>query len=259
MKVLLVYPNLFGMNMLPPAIGILNNILLQEGHQTALFDTTSYVDWTHDHVISDKLKETRLNARPFDDTLLRQDEKHSSPLIDFKKIVNSFSPDLIAFSSTEDNYPNAVELLRTLNPKDRPQTVIGGVFPTFAPELALQKSDGLIDFVLIGEGERTLPELCRRLERAEDISSIEGIWFYRKDGTLHRSGLPLLIDVDKIPLPNFDFFEESRFYRPMQGKVWRMFPIETHRGCPYTCGYCNSPSQNIIYAEANQRYFRKKR
>jgi len=155
MKVLFVYPNLFGMNMLPPAVGILNGILRQEGHTTAVFDTTSYVEWGEGHV-SDKLKEKHLNVRPFDDALLRQDEKYTRPTEDFKNYVQSFSPDIIALSLTEDSYPNGVELLRALNPRDRPVIVAGGVFPTFAPELALRKAGGLIDYLLTGEAR----EVC---------------------------------------------------------------------------------------------------
>src|SRR5439155_17395280 len=105
----------------------------------------------------------------------------------------------------------------------------------------------------------SLPEFCRRLVKGEDLSSVEGIWFLNKDGSLHANALPRPVDPNTVPLPDYSFFEESRLYRPMQGKVWRMFPIETHRGCPYTCGYCNSPSQNIIYADRNQKFFRKKR
>jgi anaerobic magnesium-protoporphyrin IX monomethyl ester cyclase len=257
MKILFVYPNHFGMNMLPTAIGMLNGMLKKEGHQTALFDTTSYTRWGHD-VVSDKLKEERLNARPFDDTLLRQDEKANiSPEEDFKKCVQMFSPDLIALSLVEDNFSNALELLRNL-PKDRPPVVAGGVFPTFAPELCLRLSEGLIDYVLTGEGEATMSEFCRRLEKHESVFDMTGLWFYRKDGTIRTSGLPTAVDMDRLLLPDYDFFEESRFYRPMQGKVWRMFPIETHRGCPYTCAYCNSPSQNVIYADGKQKFFRKK-
>ena len=257
MKVLLVYPNLFGMNMLPPAIGILNSCLLREGHQTALFDTTTYSDWGS--IDSDKLKEERLNARPFDDKLLRQNEKHGSPTADFARKVREFSPDLLAFSVTEDMYPNALELLRALDGRDRPLVVAGGVFPTFAPELALRKADGLIDFLLTGEGETTFPELCRRLQSGRDVASIPSICFLNKDGTFHRNPLPPVVDPNDVPLPNYDFFEESRFYRPMQGKVLRMFPVETIRGCPYTCAYCNSPSQIIIHQDAKQKFFRKTR
>ncbi|MBM3836644.1 MAG: B12-binding domain-containing radical SAM protein [Verrucomicrobia bacterium] len=257
MKILLVYPNLFGMNMLPPAIGILNSCLLREGHQTALFDTTTYSDWGS--LDSDKLKEERLNARPFDDRLLRQNEKHGSPTEDFRWKIREFSPDLLAFSVTEDMYPNALELLRALDKRDRPKVVAGGVFPTFAPELALRKADGMIDYLLTGEGETTLPELCRRLESGREVASIPSICFLKKDGSFHRNPLPVVLDPNDVPLPNYNFFEESRFYRPMQGKVWRMFPVETIRGCPYTCAYCNSPSQIIIHQEAKQKFFRKTR
>ena len=54
-------------------------------------------------------------------------------------------------------------------------------------------------------------------------------------------------------------FEEARFYRPMGGKVYRMFPVETHRGCPYKCAYCNSPSQMAMYrTEQGKSYLRRK-
>ena len=42
-KVLFVYPNTYGMNMLPPAIAMFSAILKNEGHQVQIFDTTYYV------------------------------------------------------------------------------------------------------------------------------------------------------------------------------------------------------------------------
>ncbi len=41
-KVLLIYPNQRGMNMLPPAIGLLSSILKEDGNTVELFDTTYY-------------------------------------------------------------------------------------------------------------------------------------------------------------------------------------------------------------------------
>jgi len=39
-----------------------------------------------------------------------------------------------------------------------------------------------------------------------------------------------------------------------------MFPVETIRGCPYTCTFCNSPDQvNLYKKETNSSFFRKKR
>ena len=55
LKVLMVYPNLRGMNMLPPAIGLLSAILKRSGFEVKLFDTTYYekLDGTHSEADSD--------------------------------------------------------------------------------------------------------------------------------------------------------------------------------------------------------------
>ena len=46
----------------------------------------------------------------------------------------------------------------------------------------------------------------------------------------------------------------------MAGNVYKMVPIETIRGCPYTCKFCNSPDQMALYnKETNGGFFRKKR
>ena len=139
MKVLLLYPNLYGMNMLPPAIGLFTAILRREGHTVGLFDTTIYDGLAA--IDSDKMKSENLNARPFDDTLLKQHARHTDAIEDFKRVVREFGPDLIAMSVTEDMYPIGVTLLTALGPS-RPKVVVGGVFPTFAPDLALRYSQG---------------------------------------------------------------------------------------------------------------------
>ena len=62
-----------------------------------------------------------------------------------------------------------------------------------------------------------------------------------KDDTIIKNGLGSLINVNELPYPDYTIFEPERFYRPMQGKVLRILPIELHRGCPYTCGFCAIP------------------
>ena len=57
-RVLLVYPNLRGMNMLPPAIGLLSAVLKRSGFTVKLFDTTYYekLDDAHAEADSDAMK-----------------------------------------------------------------------------------------------------------------------------------------------------------------------------------------------------------
>jgi anaerobic magnesium-protoporphyrin IX monomethyl ester cyclase len=259
MRVLLLYPNTYGMNMIPPALGIFTAVLKQAGHELQLFDTTDYVE---EYRNFDKEKSENLNARPINDfSKLEEAMIFSSPIEDFNSLVNSFKPNLIAVSCVEDMFPRAIELLSSLN-GIRPYVVMGGVFPTFAADVAYDNSNGGVDYILKGEGEKTILELCDKLEKNESVADIDGMYYVEKnvfsgDKVINNS-LPSPNPIADIPIPDYSLFQESRFYRPMHGKVRRMFPIETFRGCPYKCTYCNSPSQTTIYKdETNVSFFRK--
>ena len=41
-NVLFVYPNTYGMNMLPPAIALFSSLLKERGHKVKIFDSTNY-------------------------------------------------------------------------------------------------------------------------------------------------------------------------------------------------------------------------
>ncbi len=257
MKVLFVYPNHRGMNMLPPAIGLLSSCLKREGHKVDLFDTTHYesveIDGELDTKDSDASKGERLMARPF--KMPKEISlKTTNVFEDFVKKVEEFSPDLLALSTTEDMFHLGIRLINCVKNLGI-LTIAGGVFPTFAPELVLSHEG--VDIVCKGEGEDALVELCNRLENNKSFDDINNLWVKSKQGI--KSNPTKMIDMDKNPLIDMSLFEEARFYRPMGGQVYRMFPVETHRGCPYKCAYCNSPSQVLLYKEeANSNYLRRK-
>lgn len=252
-KILFVYPNLRGMNMLPPAIAVFSQILKNNGFEVALFDTTYYK--IGNDFDSDKEKEKNLAVRPFD---FKEEVtlKATNPFDDLDQLVNSFQPDLIAMSVTEDIFPLGLRLIKHIDKYDI-LTIVGGVFPTFAPRKVLKNKE--IDIVCVGEGEDALLELCIKLREGKDYSNIENLWIEKETGEVIKNQIRKVVDVDKIPLPDFSLFEEARLYRPMAGKIYRMFPVETHRGCPYSCSYCNSPAQrNLHNIEHAGNYFRKR-
>lgn len=256
LKVFLVYPNLRGMNMLPPAVGLISAVLKRSGFEVKLFDTTYYEKLGDDHAEadSDQMKVQKLMARPFK-MPKEVSVKKSDVFEDFEKEVREFNPDLIALSATEDMFLLGVKLIRTLG-KDRPLTVLGGVFATFATKLAITYPE--IDIVCKGEGEDALDTLCRRLEKKQPYDDVPNLWVKRPDGSV-KSNPTRMVDMDSLPLIDMSIFEEARFYRPMGGRVWRMFPVETHRGCPYQCTFCNSPSQVKLYKEEEGKsYLRRK-
>lgn len=258
-KVLLVYPNYRGMNMLPPAVGLMSAVLKRGGFSVDLFDTTYYTNVDgQDRKDSDKSKTDRLMARPYQTAkAVELTLKTTDVYDDFLKKIDSFSPDLIALSVTEDMWHLGHRLLeRARGSGRRVMTVVGGVFPTFAPKLVLDHPE--VDIVCKGEGEESLLELCRRLESGRAYDDVPNLWIKRPDGSF-KVNETAMVDMDALPLIDMSIFEEARFYRPMAGRMWRMFPVETHRGCPYLCAFCNSPSQMKLYKEeVGQSYLRRK-
>ncbi|MCA9399243.1 MAG: B12-binding domain-containing radical SAM protein [Candidatus Omnitrophica bacterium] len=253
-KVMLIYPNLRGMNMLPPAIGLLSSVLKDAGYEVKLFDTTYYQSIDGKESDSDGSKSERLMARPF--KMPKEVTcKTTDCYEDFAREVDAFKPDLLALSATEDMFQLGIKLLKRVRGRNI-LTILGGVFATFAPEVALTYPE--IDIACKGEGEYALLELCRRLERGQRYDDINNLWVKRPDGTI-KANPTRMVDMDANPLIDMSIFEEARFYRPMGGKVYRMFPVETHRGCPYKCAYCNSPSQMALYKEEEGKsYLRRK-
>ena len=114
-RVLFIYPNTFGMNMLPPAIATFSAILKKEGHKVQVFDTTYY---STDHGNnSDGTKEEGLNVEPFSAELKKRGmpPKNSRWQDDVREQVDNFKPNLIALSATEDMYELGIKVLEEIN------------------------------------------------------------------------------------------------------------------------------------------------
>ena len=259
-KVLFLYPNTYGMNMLPPAIATFSAILKKEGHKIEVFDTTYY---STDHGNnSDGTKEEGLNVVPFSKEMVKRGlvPKETKWQDDIKEQVNKFKPDLIALSTTEDMWELGVKLLGELKKyiqQNKTPVIAGGVFPTMAPDLCIENE--FIDLVCVGEGENALIDLCKKIELGEDYSNVTNCWVKKKGKEIKKNSITRPVDINKNPIIDTTIFEDKRLYRPMAGKVYKMFPVETIRGCPFTCTFCNSPDQAKLYKSLGHNFYRKKR
>jgi len=257
-RVLFLYPNTFGMNMLPPAIALFNALLKREGHIVSLFDATYYsVDYGVD---SDGSKADNLNVAPYDTREKGIRMKTSSWTDDLQNEFDNFSPDLIAMSTTEDMWNLGLLLLESLRNRIKQNStpvIVGGVFPTFAPDLVIAQD--LVNMVCIGEGEEALVDLSYRIGKGISYEDVTNLWVKTADGRLVKNKVTKPVDINSLPMLDLSLFEDERLYRPMAGKWYRMLPVETIRGCPYKCAYCNSPTQVEFYKKnSSSSFFRKK-
>ncbi len=254
-KVLFLYPNLPNNFMLPTAIAILSAILKRDDIDVKLFDTSYYDTTGNAGMDGDEIKQQILSVRPYKKSGMGLDIIKKDPVEDFVKIVNEYKPDLIAVSCTEDMFLLGVRLLKAVR-EHKILTVLGGVFATFSPELALKYDE--IDLVCIGEGENFLPALCGKLLNGEDYFNIPGLSYRAKDGKIVKNGVSM-VDMDSNPRMDLSIFDPRRFLKPMSGKIYRLFPVETFRGCSYQCTFCNSPAQQVLYqSQTGRSFFRRK-
>jgi len=161
--------------------------------------------------------------------------------------IQRVEPDLIGVTSTTENRFQSFHLIKCAK-KAFPQalTVLGGPHASMAAEDCLAHIPEL-DIVVRGEGELTMLELCRSLERKKDIASaanIAGISLRLNGKIISNPARPPIQDLDSLPFPAFHLvpFEKYnfRFEVPGHGMLPAINTI-TSRGCPFNCNFCATP------------------
>jgi len=152
--------------------------------------------------------------------------------------IEQARPDVVGISTVTATFPAGLVVARLAKQRlGKDVTVVmGGVHSTFRPEDAFREP--AIDYVVKGEGERTMGELLARLEAGDSPVGVAGL-LWRDDGGAIVHGPPRapIADLDELPFPKrdgilWDDFIEPGFYQS----------IITVRGCPYKCIYCSVPN-----------------
>ena len=235
-KVLLVYPNTMMATLIPLSIASLSAVLKQEGFDVELFDTTFYKT---EEISFEKKKEELLQLKPFKETAEYKGDLDAC-IRDFGKYVDDYMPDLIGISLVEDTIDLGLQLLDSIRGSNI-SVIAGGVGVNF--NLEILKKSGLIDAFCFGEGEKVIIDFCNLIKNKRFLIKGTGIKNLE------------LININKLPYPDFDIFEEKRLYRVMHGRKFKMLHVELDRGCPYFCSYCCAPALKRLQGEG---YYRKK-
>src|SRR6185312_3433667 len=99
------------------------------------------------------------------------------------------------------------------------------------------------DFILIGEAEATLLELCNAIKNNErDFSAIDGLAFKNNGEITKTKRRSVLRELDNLPFPAWDIIDIEP-YRNLWLKSVGYFSMNmgTTRGCPFKCNWCAKP------------------
>src|SRR5713101_8098287 len=198
-----------------PPIGImsLSSVLKQAGHECVMFD--------------------QANPDTPNEVILEEINRQQPALVG------------LSFLSTT-SYPYAKILARQIRAANsKVKLAFGGVFASLNAALVkLQCPE--VDFVCRGDGEQLLLDL---LERFEDPAGVAGLTWAKDGQVVQNSGRPMERHLDQWPFPDreglpLDFVESMPLDVPAVLSMERFTTMQTSRGCPWPCVFCDIPIFN---------------
>ena len=155
-----------------------------------------------------------------------------------ESLVNLYDPKIIlAYSYTAciPGLKKCLKILKKLNPNI--YTIVGGQHVTFLDIETFKEFGESLDFIVRGEGEKTIIELCKNLFNGNNFGEINGIT-YKTNGKLKKNQDRRLMTPEELKnLPNLNL----KSYPKEELSKSLYYSINISRGCPYNCIFCSNP------------------
>jgi hypothetical protein len=140
-------------------------------------------------------------------------------------------PDALGFMTECDSYHHVLQMMehvKRLRPACR--TVLGGPHASAVARLTMERKP-FVDAIVIGEGEKTLPDLLSAFGDDDD-RAVPGALRRGRSGDLVDGGpRPLVPELDDLPMPAYDLYA---------GSPGEEIFLEAGRGCPFQCTFCST-------------------
>lgn len=153
---------------------------------------------------------------------------------------------IVGITGMVTEYSKVLKLVNTVKQGPRNlKMILGGPLATTLRQELLRVCEA--DFVVIGEGERTVANLVSAIERGDSFSCVSGIAYRDGDEIIITKPVEPIADLDTIPFPARHLLDMKRYLKNHFesfglkiegfGKI-RSTNLITSRGCPYRCTFC---------------------
>lgn len=197
-----------------------------------------YSEWkwipTSQVFLAATLKDAGFNPQLIDDRFSREQTIHQLEELLPGTLMVGIS------SATGSQLRNARQLARTIKDMADVPIVFGGSFPSAKPNF-LMEQDESVDYVIVGQGEKSIISLAESIKEqpsGNSLDRIPNLWYREKGGRSVRSkAVPERYCLDTLPsLPYFDnnFIDLKGYINP----ATKALNYTTSVGCVGGCGFC---------------------
>jgi radical SAM superfamily enzyme YgiQ (UPF0313 family) len=168
------------------------------------------------------------------DVHVRDLTTHPMPMEEFGRWLCEVRPTAVGMSVSAVSCEGAMELadvVRVAVPEAK--IVFGGPLATFIPEELLRR--GKVDYVVMGEGEITMLELCEALSgqgARKSVADVPGLALRNGRDIIRTAPRGLVNNLDSLPIPKREFLSLDEYDVP--------YSIITSRGCLGKCTFCSA-------------------
>lgn len=186
---------------------------------------------------------TAVKKAGFDFDLIDMDIDELS-LKDLEKLLVHTKYDVYAFGCIVTGFKivrGTAEVIKRINPES--VIIAGNSVATSIPEILLKNTK--VDIAVLGEGDVTTVELLKELARNKDYRTVKGIAFRENGRVCFTSERPVESELDPFCYPDWEIFDLDKYSKYAHvncnaffSKSAIAYPLNTGRGCPYSCTFC---------------------
>jgi len=161
-------------------------------------------------------------------------DEQTDDFLKLKEVIKKFKPALVGVTCFSYNYQYFYDLILKIKKLSKALIVLGGPHVSALRKEVLKETKA--DLAIKGEGEITLCELIKELEKARpSFRKIKGLIWRQKEEIIENEDRELIKNLDNLPFPDYYAFPIERY----SCFLIKALPLMTSRGCPYGCNYCS--------------------
>lgn len=157
---------------------------------------------------------------------------YPNPELILKDTLEQFKPILVGVTGATPFFNEMIKIGKITKEINKDIIVVaGGPHSTAKPEDFL--NTGYFDYAVIGEGDFVLPQILSAKNSLDNVAFIKNKKIIKKEKKVIKN-------LDEIPIPSWHLIEIEKYASSyILSRKNPIGPIETSRGCPGNCIYCN--------------------